>query len=183
MAFAAVFSLTVQAKADTVQTKADIDVERAKGVCNYTVDGIDIETTPSMTLKVSYDDNGETIVSYWTTPMDNFGYGNANKTTNKRGGIAKIKMIPNGVIKVAEKTNKRQEEKYITKYSANGFDFTNVDFSNMSFITNNNSYIVYKIKEKKIVELSLKFYSDELDKPFGIYSAILEAFVGGYVKK
>ena len=128
-------------------------------------------------------DNGETIVSYWTTPMDNFGYGNANKTTNKRGGIAKIKMIPNGVIKVAEKTNKRQEEKYITKYSANGFDFTNVDFSNMSFITNNNSYIVYKIKEKKIVELSLKFYSDELDKPFGIYSAILEAFVGGYVKK
>ena len=56
VAFAAVFSLTVQAKADTVQTKADIDVERAKGVCNYTVDGIDIETTPSMTLKVSYDD-------------------------------------------------------------------------------------------------------------------------------
>lgn len=64
VAFAAVFSLTVQAKADTVQTKADIDVERAKGVCNYTVDGIDIETTPSMTLKVSYDDNGENIVNF-----------------------------------------------------------------------------------------------------------------------
>lgn len=128
-------------------------------------------------------DNGETIVSYWTTPMDNFTYGNLNKTTNKRGGIAKIKTIPNGVIKVSEMTNKRQDEKYITKYSANGFDFSNVDFSNMSFVTNNNSYIVYKIKEKKFVELSLKFYSDELDKPFGIYSAILEAFVGGYVKK
>lgn len=128
-------------------------------------------------------DNGEAIISYWTTPMDNFGYGNLNKTTNKRGGIAKIKTIPNGVIKVAETTNKRQEEKYITKYSANGFDFENIDFSNLSFVTSNNSYIVYKIKEKKFTELSLKFYSDELDKPFGIYSAILEAFVGGYVKK
>ena len=128
-------------------------------------------------------DNGEAILSYWTTPMDNFGYGNTNKTTNKRGGIAKIKTIPNGEIKVSEITNKRQDEKYITKYSATGFDFSNIDFSNFSFVTNNQSYIVYKIKEKKFVELSLKFYSDELDKPFGIYSAILETFVGGYVKK
>lgn len=128
-------------------------------------------------------DNRETITSYWTTPMDNFGYGNLLKTTNKRGGIAKIKTIPNGIVKVSEITNKRQDEKYITKYSANGFDFSNIDFSNLSFVTNSNSYIVYKIKEKKFVEISLKFYSDELDKPFGIYSAILEAFVGGYVKK
>ncbi|MCI5500462.1 MAG: L,D-transpeptidase [Lachnospiraceae bacterium] len=63
-AFAAVFSLTVQAKADTVQTKADITVERSKGVCNYTVDGIDIDATPSMTLKVSYEDEkGDSIVN------------------------------------------------------------------------------------------------------------------------
>ena len=128
-------------------------------------------------------DDGETIISYWTTPMDNFGYGNLNKTTNKRGGIAKIKTIPNGIVKIAESTNKRHEEKYITKYSATGFDFGNIDFSNFSFVTNNNSYIVYKIKEKKFVEIALKFYSDEIDKPFGLYSATLEAFVGGYIKK
>lgn len=128
-------------------------------------------------------DNGNAILSYWTTPMDNFTYGNLNKTTNKRGGLAKIKTIPNGVIKVAEMTNKRQDEKLIVKYSATGFDFGNIDFSNFSFETTNQSYIVYKIKEKKFVELSLKFYSDEIDKPFGIYSAILEVFTGGYVKK
>ena len=128
-------------------------------------------------------DNGKAIVSYWTTPMDNFGYGNMNKTTNKRGGNAKIKTIPNGVVKVSEITNKRIDEKFITQHSATGFDFTNLDFSNFSFTTKSNSYVVYKIKEKKFVEISLKFYSDELDKPFGIYSAIIEAFVGGYVKK
>jgi len=128
-------------------------------------------------------DNGEIINSYWTTPMDNFGYGNLNKTTNKRGGIAKIKTIPNGIIKVAECTNKRSENKFISMYSATGFDFQNIDFQNFAFTTKNNSYILYKIKEKKFLEVSLKFYSDEIDKPFGLYNAILEAFVGGYTKK
>lgn len=128
-------------------------------------------------------DNGEIIESYWTTPMDNFGYGNIQKTTNKRGGVAKIKTIPNGSIKVSEVTNKTYTNKEIKKYSATGFDFCGIDFGNFAFTVNNNSYIVYKIKEKKFLEISLKFYTDELDKPFGLYSAILEAFVGGYTKK
>ena len=114
--------------------------------------------------------------------MDDFGIGNHLKTTNKRGGTAKIKTIPNGIIKIAEKTNKINE-KYITSKSANGFDFNNIDFGNFAFTTGNDSYIVYKIKEKKFIELSMKFYSDELDKPFGLYESILESFAGGYVKR
>lgn len=128
-------------------------------------------------------DNDNAINSYWTTPMDNFGYNNQLKTTNKRGGLAKIKTIPNGIIKVARKTDKSDEYRYTTEKSATGFSFLNIDFSNFSFITSNKSYLIYKIKEKKINEISLKFYSDEKDKPFGLYSAVIEAFVGGYVKK
>ena len=127
-------------------------------------------------------DNGETINSYWTTPMDDFGYGNHLKTTNKRGGIAKIKTIPNGKIKIAESTNKR-DERFITSKSANGFNYANIDYSNFAYTTKNDSYIVYKIKDKKFIDLSLKFYSDELNKPFGLFEAIIEAFVGGYVKR
>lgn len=128
-------------------------------------------------------DNENAIISYWTTPMDNFGYNNMVKTTNKRGGLAKIKTIPNGLIKVARKTDKSNEYRYTTEKSATGFSFNNINFANFNFITTNKSYMIYKIKEKKINELSLKFYSDEKDKPFGIYSAVIEAFVGGYVKK
>ncbi len=128
-------------------------------------------------------DNGETINSYWTTPMDNFGFDNQLKTTNKRGGIAKIKTIPNGLIKIARRTDKSKEYEYTTQKSATGLDFNNMHFDNFSFVTTNKSYLVYKIKEKKIVELSIKFYSDEKDKPFGIYSSTIEAFAGGYVKK
>ncbi len=128
-------------------------------------------------------DEGTLIESYWTTPMDNFGYGNIVKTTNKRGGVAKIKTIPNGFIKVAEITNNRVDEKDVASFSASGFDFNEIDFSNFSFTTINKSTVIYKIKEKKFLEISLKFYSDQVDKPFGLYSAILEAFVGGYLKK
>lgn len=42
--------------------------------------------------------------------------------------------------------------------------------------------VIYKIKEKKWTNISLIFYSDELNKPFGIFDAVLEAFIGGYVK-
>lgn len=127
-------------------------------------------------------DNGQAINSYWTTPMDAFGYSNMLKTTNKRGGLARIKTIPNGKIKIAERTNKK-DEKFITSKSSTGFDYNNFDYSNFSYTTKNDSYIVYKIKEKKFLNISLKFYSDELDKPFGVYSAVLEAFVGGYAKR
>lgn len=127
-------------------------------------------------------DNGFAINSYWTTPMDGFGYPNMLKITNKRGGVAKIKIIPNGVIKIAERTNKR-DIRYITSKSLNGFTYKNFSYSNFSYVAKNDAHIVYKIKEKKFIEISLKFYSDELDKPFGIYGGTLEAFVGGYVKR
>lgn len=128
-------------------------------------------------------DNEEAILSYWTTPMDNFGYDNKLKTTNKRGGIVKIKTIPNGIIKISRKINTSDEYKYTTQKSLTGFNFNNLDFRNFSFVTASQSYAILKIKEKKINEISLKFYSDEKDKPFGLFSAALEAFIGGYIKK
>jgi hypothetical protein len=128
-------------------------------------------------------DNGEIIESYWTTPMDNFGYENKYKTTNKRGGVAKVKTMANGQVKVAERTNKENQSKFIKDYSTNRLDFERLDFSNFTFDTTNSSNIVYKIKEKKFAELQLKFYNDELDKPFGIYNSIIEAFEGGYIKR
>lgn len=127
-------------------------------------------------------DNGEVINSYWTTPMDAFGYSNMLKTTSKRGGIAKIKTIQNGMIKIAERTNKR-DERFITSKSLKGISYENFSYQDFAYITKNDAYINYKIKEKKFMEISMKFYSDELDRPFGLYNAILEAYVGGYVKR
>lgn len=127
-------------------------------------------------------DNGKVIYSCWTTPNDVFGNENHLKTTNKRGGISKIKTIPNGQIKIAVATNKK-DESTITTYSSSGFDFNTIDFNNFAFTTKNNSYVVYKIKQKKFIDLYLKFFSDELNKPFGIYDAVIEAYTGSYIKR
>lgn len=128
-------------------------------------------------------DNGVAITSYWTTPMDNFGYYNHYKTTNKRGGIAKLRTMQNGKVKLAMKTDKTPNYTLVTEKSLQGFNFKNIDFRNFSFETTNEVFLIYKIKQKKIKEISLKIYSDELDKPFGVFSMILEAFIGGYTKK
>ena len=139
-------------------------------------------TTGNIGVFVGTNDDGDRIYSCWTMPNDVFGNENHLKTTNKRGGIAKIKTIPNGQIKVSVTTDKK-DERLITVYSATGFDFGNIDFTNFAFTTKNNSYVVYKIKQKKFTELCLKFFSDELNKPFGLYDAIIEAYIGSYIKR
>ena len=128
-----------------------------------------------------YNDDGRVIYSCWTTPKDDFGSINHLKTTNKRGGVANLKTIPNSSVKLNELTDKT-DEKYITRFVSSGFDFGNIDFANFSFATGEDCFMKYKIKEKKWGQLQLIFYSDELNRPFGLFSATIEAFIGGYMK-
>ena len=65
----------------------------------------------------------------------------------------------------------------------NGFDYNYIDYANFSYSTGDHSYIVFRIKEKKLIDISLKIYSDNLNKPFGLETINLEAFIGGYVKR
>ena len=132
-------------------------------------------------MDTQYNDDGRLIYSEWCTPSDDFGSYNHLKTTNKRGGVANLKTLQNSACKLKEKTDKTTE-KYITRYNASGFNFNNIDFADFSFTTDEKSFMKYKIKEKKWTQLQLCFYSDEVNRPFGIFSATIEAFVGGYVK-
>lgn len=128
-----------------------------------------------------YNDNGRIIYSQWETPFDCFGSENHVKTTNKRGGIANFKAIPGSICKLKERIDKSQE-KEITRFVAGGFSYTDFKYEDFSYNTSQKMSVIYKIKEKKWTNISLIFYSDELNKPFGIFDAVLEAFIGGYVK-
>ena len=128
-------------------------------------------------------DLGVAIESYWTTPRDDFGYMQHLKKINKRGAIAKIKNMQNSRLQIWEKTNKATDWKLIKELSASGFDFGHLDFANLSFVTTDNTYVVFRVKEKKIIDISLKIGSDILNKPFGIDELNIEAFISGYVKR
>ena len=128
-------------------------------------------------------DLGQAFESRWVTPRDTFGYMQHLKKINKRGAVLKIKNMQNGRLKVAEKTNKAMEWKDVKEVVGQGFDFAHLDFENFSFATTDNTYVVFRVKEKKIIDVSLKIYSDMLNKPFGLSEISLEAFISGYVKR
>lgn len=100
------------------------------------------------------------IYSKWTTTQDTFGYDSYRKITNKRGGTANIKLMNNNDIKLTTHTEIRSNE--IGTYS------------------DSKGYIVYRVKEKKFKWIQLEFSSN---KPFGLFSCTIEAFVAGYVKR
>lgn len=98
------------------------------------------------------------VENYWTTPLDNFKYGNYLKTTNKRGCIIEAEGEQ---ISISVKTNKDEMELINT-------------FNNVS------DYIIARIKRKKFKDIQIKIHSN---KPMKLESITLESFIGGYVKR
>ena len=98
-----------------------------------------------------------TINSYWTTLEDEFKYPQYLKTTNKKGCV--IDVV--GDITISMKLD-------------------NNDFQKIDTYKEKKGYVVCKKKKKKWKSIQMKFSSN---KPFSLYSATLESWVGGYVKR
>ena len=105
-------------------------------------------------------DNGANIESYWTTYKDDFGYPSYTKTTNKRGNVVDLKVMNNDDIKVDTIVDGILKEK--------------------TTVSDSKGYAAYRIKDKKFKEIQLKFSSN---KAFGLFSATLQGFVAGYIKR
>lgn len=97
------------------------------------------------------------VTSYWTTPFDEFGYPQYQKTTNKRGSVSNV----TGTVTVSARTDSNEWDVITT---ADG----------------TKDYVVNRIKKKKWKAIQLKFSAME---PFELYSSTLEAYVGGYLKR
>lgn len=102
-------------------------------------------------------DTTSAVESYWTTPIDKFKNPQYQKTTNKRGCIIEA----TGDITVAVKTDKTEWETIGT-------------YENIT------DYFTSRIKRKKFKDIQLKFSSDTR---FSLESAILECYIGGYIKR
>ena len=101
--------------------------------------------------------NGD-VNSYWITSKDTFGYGNYQKTTNKRGCVIEAE---GETIDVSVSTNKDAMTLVKT--------FTDVS-----------DYIVARIKKKKFKDMQIKISST---KPMKLESIMIEAFIGAYIKR
>ena len=99
-----------------------------------------------------------TVNSYWTTPYDEFNYPQYQKTTNKKGSVI----------------NMEGEEITVSVRTDNN------NFEVINTYENIKGYVVCRIKRKKWKAIQLKLAST---KPFGVYEATLESYVGSYVKR
>ena len=102
-------------------------------------------------------DTSSSVVSYWTTPKDKFGYPQHLKTSNKRGCVVEA----TGDISVFAKVE-------------------DTDFELIGDYKDVSDYFVSRIKRKKFKDIQLKFHSDTR---FSLETATLECFVGGYIKR
>ena len=103
-------------------------------------------------------DNYDTLInSVWQIGPEDFNAPQLLKTTNKRGGTAVV------------------EGEVMVKTKIDGKDWHSIGIFN-----GDKGYIVYRIKEKKFKTLILEFSSN---RHFKLYSATIESFVGGYLKR
>lgn len=125
--------------------------------CVYS-DGYDLYIGTNNGIYTLSPEENQNVVSYWTTPEDDFSVPQYQKTTNKRGCTISMEGEE---ISVSSKCD-------------------NKEFENIGTYQNTKGYVVSRIKKKKWKTLQLKLSSN---KPFGLYEVTLESFVGGYVKR
>jgi hypothetical protein len=127
-------------------------------LCTKVHNGILYLGTSEGIYKLTNNQETRELESYYTTPNDDFKYRQYQKTTNKRGCV--VDMTGESIT-ISVKTD-------------------NNIFENIDTYLNTKGYVVSRIKRKKWKEIQLKFSSN---KPFSLYSATLESYVGGYVKR
>lgn len=129
----------------------------------------------------AYHFDNRTIFCGCATLMDNCQIPHLTKSTIKRSTVIKTKSFKNSAAKVKVRTNKKPYEQ-IARINSSLFSFNDVDFSDFSFITSDQSLFAIKEKEKQWVEKQYYLYSDEYLKPFSLYYISFRYRVAGRFK-
>ena len=130
----------------------------------------------------TYNFDERTIFSGCATLMDNCQIPHLTKTTIKRSTVIKTKSFRNSAAKIKVRTNKTPY-KQIARINSALFSFEDMDFSDFSFNTTEQSLFAVKEKEKQWVEKQYFIYSDEYLKPFALYYVSFRYRVAGRYKE
>ena len=128
----------------------------------------------------SYDER--TIHCGCATKMDCCGVPHLTKNTVKKSTVVKTKSLQASAAKIKVRTNKKPYNQ-IARINSSLFSFENMDFSDYSFITTEQSLFSVKEKEKQWVEKQYYIYSDEYLKPFALYYISFRYNIAGRYKE
>lgn len=130
----------------------------------------------------AYSFDRRTILCGCATKMDNCGVPHLTKNTLKKSTVIKTKALPSAAAKIKVRTNRKPYEQ-IARISSKTFSFDDMDFSDFSFVTGDQSLFAIKEKEKKWVEKQHFIYSDEYLKPFALYYIAFRYNIAGRYKQ
>ena len=129
----------------------------------------------------AYHFDNRTIFCGCATLMDNCQIPHLTKSTIKRSTVIKTKSFKNSAAKVKVRTNKKPYSQ-IARINSSLFSFNDLDFSDFSFITTEQSLFAVKEKEKQWVEKQYYLYSDEYQRPISLYYISFRYRVSGRYK-
>ena len=128
-----------------------------------------------------YSFDGRAIICGCATKMDCCGIPHLTKSTVKKSTVIKTKSLQESAAKIKIRTNKKPYTQ-IARINSSVFSFDNLDFSDFSFSSNEQSLFSIKEKEKQWVEKQYYIYSDEYLKPFALYYISYRYNVAGRFK-
>ena len=115
------------------------------------------------------------------TKMDCCGVPHLTKNTVKKSTVVKTKTLQASTAKIKVRTNK-QPYNQIARINSSMFSFGNIDFSDFSFISTEQSLFSVKEKDKQWVEKQYYIYSDEYMKPFALFYISFRYNIAGRYK-
>lgn len=121
----------------------------------------------------AYVDDINTITAYWTMIFTSFGYDNWYKIVPRLHYT--LKPGSKTSCQVSYNTESRSSGVVSTSFM-NQFDFNNTDFTNYTFVTNNNPQpeTVTISDARKVIYFQSKFMNNKYDESFGIASIDIE---------
>ncbi len=121
----------------------------------------------------NYNDNGQPIVSIWSTNSDNDKSPGMIKTMQKKGSGIVPKPQSKSEIKVFIETEKSDQQFPLKTIYADIFDFNNIDFERISFYSSINArFFPFRKKIKKYQTMRFWIVCDALNEGFGIFNIV-----------
>lgn len=147
-------------------------------VCSF---NFDMRDKNGVMPNSAYTFDGRAIFSGCATKMDNCGIPHLTKTTVKKSTVIKLGALDATAAKIKVRTN-REPYKQIARINSSTFSFEDLNFADLSFLTEAQGFFTVKEKEKKWVEKQYFIYSDEYKKPFALFYAAYRYYVAGRYK-
>ncbi len=129
-----------------------------------------------------YTHNGRRYRSGFSTASDSCKELGSAKSTVPKSTVIRLRAHSGSRLHVAILTDRNGRQR-TEEINAGAFDFSDTDFSALSFATHENVSIVIPEKEKRWSEKQYEIYTNDFMRPFGVYDLSYDYTVAGRIKK